>query len=66
MLASVIDEKCWLFNGRIVFDVCPFENETLTVCRNVCNYLPSNVATYNGRKVALFIRLWKQKGRVTA
>jgi len=29
--------------GRIVFDVCTFQNETLTVCRNVCNQLTCNV-----------------------
>ena len=39
--------------GRIVFDLCPFENETLTVCRNVCNHLPSNVASYSRIKVGI-------------
>jgi hypothetical protein len=35
--------------GRIDFDLFPFESETLTVCRNVCNHLLSvetSVTTY--------------------
>jgi hypothetical protein len=43
--------------SRIAFDFCHFESETHTVCRNVCNHLPSNVASYNRRKVSLFIPL---------
>ena len=45
--------------GRIVFEVCPFQSQTLPVCRNVCNHLPSNVASYNRRWVRLFIPLFK-------
>jgi hypothetical protein len=44
---------------RIVFDVRPFDSDTLTICRNVRNHLPSNVTSYNRRKVRLFIPLWK-------
>jgi hypothetical protein len=47
--------------GRIVFDVFPFQSQILNVCRNVCNHLPSNIASYNRRKGRLFIPLWKPK-----
>jgi hypothetical protein len=45
--------------GKILFEHCTFENETITVCRNVCNNLPQNVALYNRREVMLYISLWK-------
>jgi len=43
--------------GGIVFEVLRFECETVTVCRNNSNHLPSDVALYNRRKVRLFIQL---------
>jgi len=49
----------YMSTGRIVFDICPFQSQTLTVCRNVCNHLTSNVASYNRRKFILFMLLWK-------
>ena len=44
---------------RIDYEVWYFENETFTVCRIVCDHLPSNVASCKRRKVALFIPLRK-------
>jgi len=45
--------------GRIVSDVCPFQIQTHTVCRNVCKHLTSDVTSYNIRKFTLFIPLRK-------
>jgi hypothetical protein len=47
--------------GRIVSAISPFQSQTLAVCRNVCNHLPSNVLSYNRRMVRLFVPLWKPK-----
>jgi hypothetical protein len=43
--------------GRIDCGLFPFDSETLTVCRKVCNHIPNNVALYNRRKVRLFTPL---------
>ena len=47
----------YVFDQQNSFVVLPFQIKTITVCLNVCNHLPGNVASYNRRKVWLFISL---------
>jgi len=37
----------YMFNAQNRLRLFPFQNKTLSVCRNVRNHLPSNVASYN-------------------
>jgi len=61
MLSGTFRFKILVINstGRIVSEICPFQSQTLTVCRNVCNHLASDVISYNRRKIRLFIPLRK-------
>ena len=52
--------------GRIVFDVCTFQNETLTVCRNVCNQLTCNVTFIAEERLCYLYRCKNLQTRVTA
>jgi len=50
----------------IVSHVCPVQSQIFTICPNVCNHLPSNMASYNRRKVSIFIPLCKPINDVPA
>jgi len=50
----LILEYTWNSKERILSGLCPFQIQTLTLCPN---HLPSNVASYNRRKLRSFIPL---------
>jgi len=56
----------FVFNVQNFFDVWSFQSQTHTLWRNVCNRLPSDVASYNGGNLAYLYVCGNTQTRVPA